>query len=195
MQVKNNVHTSGYLISEEIGEYNVRLVIGIIVLQKNLEVYADIPIPIWEKYKSDFPRDFFSISVSGILKTEQNDDGTLKYIIKVTPKNGSVRHFDNVLEESLNETTLFFSGPVELKEKFDFNPKSNLFLKRMVFKTVGCHSVFFEAMAFRRIAQYFESIQEGDIITLKANYTIDNNDCHLPYWKVNKPPTLIKAPT
>ena len=190
--VRNNVHVSGKLIREgETFGNIIQLIIGITVAEKILPVTVEVQKNYWETFKANFPDRYKSVSVSGILNAERID-GNMTYKVFVTEPT-SISCFNNILNGSLNETQTVFYGPVRLKKKFDFDTESKLYLKRMIFETAekGQNPTSFEAVALRSAAPYFDEINEGEMLLLRANYVLDKKkEDYPPYWRVSR---LTKA--
>lgn len=178
---KNNVHVSGILSKERVNDKEVSLEISIC----NTQIKSVIERCIWEKYKDQFPNEYQSLTISGVLQSERNDEGRLKYIIKAA----NIGHFHNVLVEELDERSSQFCGLVKLKKKFDFDTSSKLLLKRLLFETISSEKQVLEAVALRGIVPYFDNIQEGSVLMLKADYVADKNGNQ--YWRVNHIPEFI----
>lgn len=178
---KNNVHVSGIVLNEEIiTSSEIKIVIGI---EEALTFPVVIQKKSWEKFKKIYP-ECKSVTFFGQLRTFRKSTGSIEYSIEAS----SVSCFHNILQDSLlNESGSQFHGIVTLQKKFDFEPESKLFLKRMVFKTDD-RPVYLEATALRSIAPYFEDINEGEKMILRANYMFDN---HQPYWRIKHRPVLI----
>lgn len=182
---KNNVHVSGQLIEERtLSPSTVQILIG--VKQANGEVPFNVVIDQeqWKKFKNDFPGKYNSVTVSGQLQAHRDTNG-MNYSIKAG--NGSITRFHNILQDY--ESVSQFYGPVILEKKFDFDTTSNLYLRRMVFKTCTNHPVYFEAMALRGAVPYFDDINEGDRLILKANFVKDANG-KPPYWRIKRKPQV-----
>ena len=149
-----------------------------------------LPIPVlvekgqWEKFKSDFPAKYKSVTISGQLQTYRDEEGT-HYAIKAGER--AINCFHNILHQTLDESESQFHGVVKLERKFDFDTSSNLYLKRLLFRTNSAHPVFFEAMALRGAAPFFDNINEGDCLYLRANYVLDKSG-NPPYWRIKHKP-------
>lgn len=188
---KNNVRVSGQLVKEEsINERIdiVRLIVGIETKGIILPVPVLIDTEQWETFKEDFPDKYYSVKVSGQLKAFRTQEGT-QYIIKAGEK--SISCFHNVLHSSLDESESQFFGVVTLKKKFDFDTNTKLYLKRMLFETDTRHPTVFEAMALRSSAPYFDNINEGDQLLLRANFVLDKNG-NPPYWRIKHRPEILE---
>ena len=185
MKAKNNVQVSGLVESERaISDQVTRLDVAIISENHTLYVTANILTEQWESFKDEFPDRCNSVTISGLLEAEKSD-GMFHYIIRAN----HVNCFDDSLD-GLNESQFLFTGVVELKEKFDFNPSSKLLLKRLRFETVE-HSTRFEAVALRSIASRFDTINEGDRLFVKAIYVVDKKFGYPPYWKISTSPKVL----
>ena len=186
---KNNIHVNGYVQKEiYFSESNfVLITVGVPVNDKLLQIQVITDKQYWENFKKSFPKNYNSISVSGKLKTNRNA-ATSDYIIQAN----SISCFHNLLGDNFDETEATFHGIVKLKKKFEFGTNSKLYLKKMVFETVDIakKNVTFEAMALRSAAPYFDTIEEGEEIVLKADYTLDKNG-NPPYWRIKCRPELV----
>lgn len=182
--MKNNIFASGDLLEERCFDSVSTL------LTVDINNGSDIILPVltlvdlkdWERFKESFPNNYKSVTVHGQIKKNASN----QFFIEA---NG-LCCFHNLLKmEAASE----FSGIVRLKKKFNFDTSSRLYLKRMVFETMPYKSspVCFEATALRGIAPYFDEIEEGDIMYLKASYVTDSNG-NPPYWRVRHKPEVIK---
>ena len=180
--MKNNVHVSGILLYEEKIDYiTTRL-----TLQTKTTDNKIIPVKVivatndWESFKMKCPNNYNSISVDGFLDRKGKET-----IIKGT----FIGCFFNILEGTLNETGTKFYGPATLKKKLDFGNNANLFVRRMAFETTN--GVILETIAMRSSAPYFDQINEGDRILLKASYVADKKEDFPPYWRISHRPELL----
>ena len=182
---RNNVHVSGYVQSEkEHDSKNYQLIVGIETNNQILPVTVIVEKEQWEKFKSDFPAKYKSATISGQLQAFRDETGT-HYAIKAGER--SINCFHNILNQALDESESQFHGRVRLERKFDFDTSSNLYLKRLLFRTDSVHPVFFEAMALRGAAPFFDNINEGDCMYLRANYVLDKSG-KPPYWRIKHKP-------
>ena len=124
----NNVHVNGSLILES--QLNSSKVELLIKTEKQLPIIAIVGKEKWESFKKDFPNSYESLSISGTLTKAY---GLNKYIINVNNDN-SISCFHSIKE--LNESGIEFYGTVKLIKKLDFTPESNLFIKKIVLKTL-----------------------------------------------------------
>lgn len=186
---RNNVHVSGKVLAEERflqGFYHVT--IGINSSNSLLTVIVQIDAPQWEQFKQEFPDKCNSVTISGRLRTLRIGDN-IQYIIQAG-KN-SISCFHNFFDD---ESGSQFYGLVKLRKKFDFDTKSKMYLKRLVFEICDSttRNVYFEAIALRGTAPYFDNIEEGEIMFLKASFVIDENG-NPPYWRIKHQPELIRV--
>ena len=183
---KNNVHINGTLISEyNLSSSKVKLLIKTENL-KQLPIIAIIGRKQWEGFKKAFPNSYKSLSISGIL-TKISNSNEVKYLINVTNDN-SISCFHSIKE--LNESGLDFSGTVKLIKKLDFTLESKLFLKKIILETTSEPPIKFEVTVLRSVAHYFDEIEEGTILKIKASYVCDLT--HPPCWKMNSIPEIIE---
>ena len=189
---KNNVHVSGNVLGERYLKNNtVQITVGIQNEKFSLPINVLAPAETWKKFKAEFPENSDSVTISGKLLTKRSQvDGALKYLIKAN----SITCFHNILQDSLDESETAFHGLVRLKKKIKFDNNSNLYLNRMVFEIVDNdlikQPVIFEARALRGAAPYFDNIQEGEELVLRANYVKDRSD-NPPYWKIKHRPEQV----
>lgn len=170
---RNNVQISGEILSSEDKKNTIFLLIGI--SRDLIPIKVIIDRLLWENFKKNFP-EAKSITVNGQLISKKGE-----FAIKTS----QIRLFHNDLSEVLDESGINFHGKVQLSKKFDFQPKNHLYLKRMIFKT---DISSFEATALRSIATFFNDIEEGDTIILKATYVIDQSQKNPPYWRIQQKP-------
>ena len=184
----NNVHVSGKIINKKIlNEKFIQLELGIESNEKIIPISTKILLKEWNRLIKSFP-EIQSISISGTLfKDYEPEYDEEKYIIK-TLKTNSLSCFHNLLSDSLNESKICFYGPVTLQKKLNYTTNSQLILKRMIFETE--ENVVFEATAIRSLALFFDNIEEGAKLLLKANYIIDKKG-FAPYWIIKHYPEQI----
>lgn len=191
---RNNVQISGQILREDVLERNVQVMVGIDNLSTAVPVL--ISQKVWNKFKDNFSEEPKSITVSG----ELNDywvNRDFDFAIKANRKN-SVICFHNMLQEYLDESGIKFEGIVKLKAKIGFDSDSSLLVKRMLFETVSKYPVTFAATALRKFAPYFDDLEPGTELVIKADYvplTGKDDCCHKYYWRIRSIPTLSLSTT
>jgi len=174
---KNNVHVSGIVMEEEaLTSKESQLRVGI---KDDLNLTVKIENVLWEKFKQSHP-EHDGVTFSGQLQWFREG-----YVIKAN----AVTCFYNVLKDVMDDSVCQFYGKVTLQRKFDFNT-NHLYLKRMVFETDNPSPVKFEGVALRGISPYFDDIQEGENLIIKANLVSDKNG-RPPYWRIKSQPELL----
>lgn len=180
---RNNVHISGNLVKETEKKEGKT----ILEMASPTHISAMVEAEQWDRFKSEYPN-IKTISLSGILN-RQIVNGNTTYFINVINDN-SICCFHNLLDDDFDLKTRF-SGAVRLKKKFNFDIESHMYLKRLIFETIGSGiPTTFEAVALRSIAPYFDEIEEGDELILKAIY-VSTDDGYNPYWRITNKPVLI----
>ena len=179
MEKMNNVHVSGNVLAEKVLNSKSQLEVGIETGNNVIPITAIVKNAQWEKFKKDYPDRHNAVTISGQLQILR--DG---YVVQAD----SITCFHNILQDELNESGCQFHGRVRLKKKFDFDTKSNLFLKRLILETDSAQPVRIEAMALRGAASSFEEIEEGQELFVKANLVMDNQGDHPPYWRIDHQP-------
>ena len=176
----NNVHINGIVTRQEVNEdassYELTIEANSIPTKVSLER------AIWENFQNQFPGQV-SVSISGQLQTAKTEGS------KYSVKGNSVACFRNYLG---NQAEISFDGTVKLRKKFDFNTDSKLFLKRLLLSTdiAEQRPVTFEAMALRSCAPYFDEIDEGEKLQIKANFVKDDSG-NPPFWRIKSRPAVL----
>jgi len=175
---KNNVHVSGIVKGEQaLTPKESQLEVSI----KGLIITIKIETALWEKFKQSYP-EHDSVTFSGQLQWFREG-----YVVKAN----AVSCFHNVLKDVMDDSICQFYGKVTMEKKFDFNTNS-LLLKRMVFETEDPSPVKFEGVALRGISPYFDNVQEGETLVIKANLVSDKNG-RPAYWRIKNRPELITS--
>lgn len=174
---KNNVQVSG-----ELKDFHTNDEFAQLLLENPIPIVVIIPLTIWNKFNFSHPEEK-NLSLSGVLDKENK---TNEYVVKIVNDN-SISCFHNLLG---NEAETTFSGSVILKKKFDFNTDSKMYLKRMIFETIDFEPITFEAVAIRSIVSYFDNIEEGTKLKIKASFTL-SKDGLPPYWRITNKPIIV----
>ena len=173
---RNNVHVNGELkwLDECDGSEFVKLRLG-----NSTPIMATVPKRKWEEFQSKYPNER-NLSISGVLNRLEDGNNLVSVI-----NDNSIGLFHDVLGEGM-ETIPVFCGAVRLVKKFTFNTVTKLYLMRMIFTTIDSTPTTFEAVAVRSIVPYFEKIEEGTTMYLKAMLMHDEK--FHPYWKITHKP-------
>ena len=180
---RNNVHVSGKVLQEnQVTPYTTHLIVGI---NDNLSIPVLVQCEQWERFKEN-SSDTSAVTISGKLKEYQDSD---QYRFAIDAKgfhSMNLTCFQNLLKDYLDESGIYFEGPVRLLSKSDYNTDSELLLKNLTFETCTRYPIVFEAVALRKLAPFFDKIEEGTKLYIKA----DLFRKYPPYWRVKAIPKI-----